>query len=149
VDALKREPAFAAMLVPSVVAELAQDPVCLEYVAANLKLIMYVGGDLPQAVGDIGKSCLRSSGVRQSGRNASLIVTCALVAMSMEGIYRLLNLIQQWPQRYPSAAGGARQKPDYLTSCGPPNWGRKTGVIFGSTQTPVPRSIKSQITHTN
>ncbi|KAI1473095.1 putative NRPS-like enzyme [Daldinia caldariorum] len=50
--ALKQTTADVAILVPSVVAELAQDPVCLDYVAANLKLIVYIGGDLPQAVGD-------------------------------------------------------------------------------------------------
>ncbi|KAI0099721.1 putative NRPS-like enzyme [Nemania sp. FL0031] len=52
VDALKQTPADVAILVPSVVAELAQNPALLDYVAANLKLILYCGGDLPQAIGD-------------------------------------------------------------------------------------------------
>ncbi|KAI0172477.1 putative NRPS-like enzyme [Hypoxylon sp. FL1284] len=52
VDALKQTPADVALLVPSVVAELSQDPALLEYCASHLELIMYIGGDLPQAVGD-------------------------------------------------------------------------------------------------
>ncbi|KAI8627306.1 putative NRPS-like enzyme [Xylariaceae sp. FL1651] len=52
VEALKQAPADIALLVPSVVAELAEDPVSLEYVAANIKLLVYLGGDLPQSIGD-------------------------------------------------------------------------------------------------
>ncbi|KAH9885677.1 putative NRPS-like enzyme [Xylariomycetidae sp. FL2044] len=52
VDALKATPADVALLVPSVVAELAQNPELLEYCAAHLELIIYIGGDLPQTIGD-------------------------------------------------------------------------------------------------
>lgn len=52
VDALKQTPADVAILVPSVVAELAQDPELLDYCAKHLELIIYIGGDLPQAIGD-------------------------------------------------------------------------------------------------
>ncbi|KAI0798993.1 putative NRPS-like enzyme [Xylaria sp. FL0064] len=52
VDALKKAPADVAILVPSVVAELAQDPELLDYCAGHLETIMYIGGDLPQSVGD-------------------------------------------------------------------------------------------------
>ncbi|CAJ2510882.1 Uu.00g065070.m01.CDS01 [Anthostomella pinea] len=52
VDALKQTPASIAVLVPSVVAELAQNPDLLDYCAAHLKMILYIGGDLPQAIGD-------------------------------------------------------------------------------------------------
>ncbi|KAI0473627.1 putative NRPS-like enzyme [Xylariaceae sp. FL0804] len=52
VDALKQTPADVAMLVPSIVAEIAQSPELLDYVAENLKLIVYIGGDLPRAIGD-------------------------------------------------------------------------------------------------
>ncbi|KAJ8120893.1 hypothetical protein ONZ43_g2517 [Nemania bipapillata] len=52
VEALKQTPADVALLVPSVVAELAEDPVSLEYVAENIKLLVYLGGDLPQSIGD-------------------------------------------------------------------------------------------------
>ncbi|KAI1212601.1 putative NRPS-like enzyme [Annulohypoxylon truncatum] len=52
VDALKQTPADIAVLVPSVVAELAQNPDLLEYCAGQLELILYIGGDLPQAIGD-------------------------------------------------------------------------------------------------
>ncbi|KAI5925742.1 putative NRPS-like enzyme [Camillea tinctor] len=52
VDALKQTPAEIAILVPSVVAELSQDPELLEYCAEHLEMIMYIGGDLPQAIGD-------------------------------------------------------------------------------------------------
>jgi thioester reductase-like protein len=40
------------MLPPSVVAELAQSPDLLDYCARHLELIIYIGGDLPQAIGD-------------------------------------------------------------------------------------------------
>ncbi|KAK2603194.1 hypothetical protein N8I77_009668 [Diaporthe amygdali] len=52
-DALTQTPADVAVLVPSVVAELAQNPALLDYCAARLELILYIGGDLPQAIGDI------------------------------------------------------------------------------------------------
>lgn len=52
VDALKQTPADVAILVPSVVAELSQNPELLEYCASHLELIIYIGGDLPQAIGD-------------------------------------------------------------------------------------------------
>ncbi|KAI0518045.1 acetyl-CoA synthetase-like protein [Xylaria bambusicola] len=52
VEALKKAPADIALVVPSVVAELAEDLVSLEYVAASIKLLVYLGGDLPQSVGD-------------------------------------------------------------------------------------------------
>ncbi|KAI0835425.1 putative NRPS-like enzyme [Hypoxylon sp. FL0890] len=52
VDILKQTPADVAVLVPSVVAELAQNPELLDYCASQLELILYIGGDLPQAIGD-------------------------------------------------------------------------------------------------
>src|SRR6478735_7138351 len=52
VEALKQTPADVALLVPSIVAELAQDPELLRTCAQYLKLILYMGGDLPQAIGD-------------------------------------------------------------------------------------------------
>lgn len=52
VDALTHTPADIAILVPSVVAELAQNPEQLAYCAKHLRLILYIGGDLPQAIGD-------------------------------------------------------------------------------------------------
>ncbi|KAI1878244.1 uncharacterized protein JN550_000426 [Neoarthrinium moseri] len=53
VDALQRIPADLALLVPSVVVELAQNPHLLDYCAKHLELIVYIGGDLPQAIGDV------------------------------------------------------------------------------------------------
>ena len=52
VEALKQTPADVALMVPSVVAELGQDLELLDYCAKHLELILYIGGDLPQAVGD-------------------------------------------------------------------------------------------------
>ncbi|KAI0012777.1 putative NRPS-like enzyme [Xylariaceae sp. FL0662B] len=52
VDALKQTPADIAILVPSVVAELAQNPELLDFCVAHLEVIFYIGGDLPQAIGD-------------------------------------------------------------------------------------------------
>lgn len=53
VDALEQTPAEIVLLVPSVVAELAQNPDLLRYCAQHLELIVYIGGDLPQQIGDI------------------------------------------------------------------------------------------------
>ncbi|KAK8075277.1 hypothetical protein PG997_009940 [Apiospora hydei] len=52
VDALEQTPADIALLVPSVVAELAQNTELLRYCVQHLELIVYIGGDLPQQVGD-------------------------------------------------------------------------------------------------
>lgn len=53
VEALTHTPAEIAILVPSVVAGLAQNPEKLAFCAKQLSLILYIGGDLPQAIGDI------------------------------------------------------------------------------------------------
>lgn len=52
VEARKRIQFDMALVVPSVVLELAQNPDLLEYCSKNLTHIMYCGGDLPQAIGD-------------------------------------------------------------------------------------------------
>ncbi|KAF3003827.1 putative secondary metabolism biosynthetic enzyme [Neopestalotiopsis sp. 37M] len=52
VDALKQTPADAAILVPSVIAELAHNPELLDYCAQHLETIIYIGGDLPKDIGD-------------------------------------------------------------------------------------------------
>jgi thioester reductase-like protein len=52
VDALRQTPADVLMLAPSVVADLAQSPELLDYCARHLEMIIYIGGDLPQAIGD-------------------------------------------------------------------------------------------------
>ncbi|KAI0469376.1 putative NRPS-like enzyme [Xylaria cf. heliscus] len=52
VDALKQTRADVAVLIPSIVAELAQNPGLLEYCAAHLETIIYIGGDLPKDIGD-------------------------------------------------------------------------------------------------
>lgn len=52
-DSLKQTSAEVAILVPSVVAELAQNPGLLDFCAEHLDLILYIGGDLPQAIGDL------------------------------------------------------------------------------------------------
>lgn len=52
VEALEQTPADIAVLVPSVVAELSQDPELLSRCARYLRLILYIGGDLPQGIGD-------------------------------------------------------------------------------------------------
>ncbi|KAI9155729.1 Non-canonical non-ribosomal peptide synthetase FUB8 [Paramyrothecium foliicola] len=51
-EALQHTPTEIALLVPSVVTELAQDIPTLEACAKYLKLILYIGGDLPQSIGD-------------------------------------------------------------------------------------------------
>ncbi|KAI1747666.1 hypothetical protein F4782DRAFT_417041 [Xylaria castorea] len=52
VHALRHTPADVAILVPSVIAELAQSPDLLDFCAAHLELIIYIGGDLPEAIGN-------------------------------------------------------------------------------------------------
>lgn len=52
VEALKQTPMDMAALVPSIVQELAQEPELLDYCAQNLEYCFYMGGDLPQTIGD-------------------------------------------------------------------------------------------------
>ncbi|KAF3391263.1 Iterative polyketide synthase CazM [Penicillium rolfsii] len=52
VEALKQTPMDMAALVPSIVQELAQEPELLDFCAHNLEYCFYMGGDLPQAIGD-------------------------------------------------------------------------------------------------
>ncbi len=53
IEGLKKTPAEIAFTVPSIVQDLAQNPILLDYCAKNLDLILYCGGDLPQAIGDV------------------------------------------------------------------------------------------------
>ncbi|KAF7934870.1 uncharacterized protein EAE98_002915 [Botrytis deweyae] len=59
VDGLKKTPADIAFIVPSIVNELSQSPDLLDYCAEHLEMIIYCGGDLPQAIGDIVASKIR------------------------------------------------------------------------------------------
>ncbi|KAI4284166.1 MAG: hypothetical protein L6R38_001622 [Xanthoria sp. 2 TBL-2021] len=52
VAGLKKTPADVAIIVPSILQELGENPDLLEYCSQNLKAILYCGGDLPQAIGD-------------------------------------------------------------------------------------------------
>lgn len=52
VQALKTAPADVAFLVPSIIADISGKPDYLDYCSKNLELILYAGGDLPQAIGD-------------------------------------------------------------------------------------------------
>lgn len=52
VEARKQTPFETALLVPSVVHELAQNPELLAYCSEHLEFLEYCGGDLPQAIGD-------------------------------------------------------------------------------------------------
>lgn len=52
VQALKTTKADVAFLVPSIIADISQKPELLDYCAENMELIIYAGGDLPQAIGD-------------------------------------------------------------------------------------------------
>ncbi|KAF9737834.1 hypothetical protein PMIN02_001133 [Paraphaeosphaeria minitans] len=52
VQALKTTKVDVAFLVPSIIADISQKPELLDYCAENLELILYAGGDLPQAIGD-------------------------------------------------------------------------------------------------
>lgn len=52
VAARKQTPFDWAIVVPSIVLELAQDPELLEFCSTHLEYIIYCGGDLPQAIGN-------------------------------------------------------------------------------------------------
>ncbi|MCJ1356776.1 MAG: hypothetical protein MMC33_006772 [Icmadophila ericetorum] len=52
VEGLRRTSGDIAFIVPSIVQELNQHPALLDYCVKNLEMIMYCGGDLPQAIGD-------------------------------------------------------------------------------------------------
>lgn len=53
VAARKQTPFEWAMVVPSIIQELAQDAEALEYSSTHLEYVIYAGGDLPQAIGNI------------------------------------------------------------------------------------------------
>lgn len=59
VEGLKKTLAEIAFIVPSIVQDLAQNPNLLDYCAKNLELIIYCGGDLPQAIEDVIASKIR------------------------------------------------------------------------------------------
>ncbi|KAJ5644413.1 NRPS-like enzyme [Penicillium longicatenatum] len=52
VEARKKTNFETALIVPSIVQELAQSPELLDYVSRNLTHLVYCGGDLPQQIGD-------------------------------------------------------------------------------------------------
>lgn len=52
VEAATHTPIDIAIVVPSIVIELAQSPDLLDHCGKNIEFLMYCGGDLPQAVGD-------------------------------------------------------------------------------------------------
>jgi hypothetical protein len=56
VNTLKKTPADIVVLMPSIVADLSRDTELLGYCASHVQMMVYIGGDIPQAVGDRGKS---------------------------------------------------------------------------------------------
>ncbi|OQE38082.1 hypothetical protein PENCOP_c009G05932 [Penicillium coprophilum] len=52
VEARKQTPFEIALVVPSIIHELAQQPDLLDYCSQHLEYLIYAGGDLPQEVGD-------------------------------------------------------------------------------------------------
>ncbi|OGM40164.1 hypothetical protein ABOM_011672 [Aspergillus bombycis] len=52
VEARKRTPFETALIVPSIVQELAQSPDLLDFCSKHLTHLIYCGGDLPQSIGD-------------------------------------------------------------------------------------------------
>lgn len=53
VEGIKQSKAKVAIVPPSILEELVQEPDLLEYCALSLDCIIYCGGDLPQQVGDV------------------------------------------------------------------------------------------------
>lgn len=53
VAGLRKTTADVAIIVPSIVQDLATNPHLLEYCAQHLDAVLYCGGDLPQSIGDI------------------------------------------------------------------------------------------------
>jgi len=56
VSTLKKTLADIVVLMPSIVAELSRDAELLKYCASHVQMVVYLGGDIPQAVGDRGES---------------------------------------------------------------------------------------------
>ncbi|KAJ5083746.1 NRPS-like enzyme [Penicillium angulare] len=52
VEARKQTPFETALVVPSIIQELAQSPDLLDYVSQHMTHLVYCGGDLPQPIGD-------------------------------------------------------------------------------------------------
>ena len=127
VEALKKAPADIALVVPSVVAELAEDLVSLEYVAANIKLLVYLGGDLPQSIGDRGMFSLILTYERlvRLLRCNSLMVLPGpfpcLVHSLPDGISTNPHSLPQSQPRSPSAANTAARRSASRTSSGRPS----------------------------
>lgn len=80
VKALKQAPAEVAFLVPSIAADLAASPTLLNYCAKNLELILYAGGDLPQAVGN---KIAAKVPIRCQYGASEIGLTCQLLAPEM------------------------------------------------------------------
>lgn len=59
VEALKNTTIDVALAVPSIVRDLAQDMELLDHCSKTLQTILYCGGDLPQAIGDVVASKIR------------------------------------------------------------------------------------------
>ena len=59
VEALQKTTIDAVLAVPSIIRDLAQDTELLDRCAKHLQTIMYCGGDLPRAIGDVVASRIR------------------------------------------------------------------------------------------
>ena len=59
VEALKKTQVDIGFIVPSIVKELSESPELLDFCSQHLEMLIYCGGDLPQAVGDIVSSKIR------------------------------------------------------------------------------------------
>ena len=79
VESLKTTCADVALLVPSIVQDLAQDPKLLDYCSTHLEAIIYCGGDLPRIIGDVVASKVRL--LNQFGAS-ELGLTPALISLT-------------------------------------------------------------------
>lgn len=79
---MKRTSADVALLVPSIVQDLAQNPKLLDYCSKHLRAIIYAGGDLPQMLGDVVASKIKL--LNQFGAS-ELGLTPAIISLTNRG----------------------------------------------------------------
>ncbi|KAL9601174.1 MAG: hypothetical protein Q9179_002955 [Wetmoreana sp. 5 TL-2023] len=78
VAGLRNTSADVAIIVPSIIQDLAQNPELLEFCSCHLRAILYCGGDLPDSTGNIVASkltLLNQFGATELGLTSSLIST--------------------------------------------------------------------------
>jgi hypothetical protein len=94
-EALKYTTADTAVIAPPMVVEIATNPELLEFLSKKISVIMFGGGDLPQAFGDVVTSRFKfytSNGSTETGYFHSFVV----LAHGRQSIGSIIEFIP-WP----------------------------------------------------